>query len=112
MARFTTRDVELAGQVIPANQLVMLWLLAANHDDRQFPDPERFDIHRTPNEHLVFGHGIHFCLGAPLARLEGKIAVDVLLTRLADIQITRTTTLQFYDNVFGPRSLPLTVRWA
>lgn len=112
MARFTTREVELSGQVIPANQLVLLWLLAANHDARQFPDPERFDIHRTPNEHLAFGHGIHFCLGAPLARLEGKIAVDVLLTRLADIQITRTTALQFYDNVFGPRSLPLTVRWA
>ena len=112
MARFTTRAVELSGQVIPANQLVMLWLLGANHDERQFPDPERFDIHRMPNEHLAFGHGIHFCLGAPLARLEGKIAVDVLLTRLADIQIAPTTTLQFYDNVFGPRSLPLTVRWA
>jgi cytochrome P450 len=112
MARFTTRDVELSGQVIPANRLVMLWLLAANHDERQFPDAEHFDIHRSPNEHVAFGHGIHFCLGAPLARLEGKIAVDVLLTRLADIQIARAAPLQFYDNVFGPRSLPLTVRWA
>ena len=112
IARYTTREVELSGQVLPANQLVLIWLLAANHDERQFPDPERFDIHRTPNEHVSFGHGIHFCLGAPLARLEGKIAVDVLLTRLADIQITRTSPLQSYDSVFEPRSLPLTVRWA
>jgi len=112
IARFTRREVELSGQVIPANQVVILWLLAANHDERQFPDPERFDIHRTPDEHVAFGHGIHFCLGAPLARLEGKIAVNALLTRLADIQISRTTPLQFYDNVFGPRSLPLVVRWA
>ena len=111
MARYTTQTAELSGQPIPSNRLVMLWLLSANHDEQQFPDAERFDIHRTPNEHLAFGHGIHFCLGAPLARLEGRIALDVLLTRLADIEVTPGAA-EFYDNVFGPRALPLTVRWA
>jgi cytochrome P450 len=112
IARFTKRDVELSGQMIPAHQLVLLWVLSANHDERQFADPERFDIHRDPNEQVAFGHGIHFCLGAPLARLEGKIALDLLLTRLADIEITPGIDLEYYPNVFGAKSLPLTVRWA
>jgi cytochrome P450 len=112
MARLTTRDVELSGQAIPGHQLVLLWVLAANHDERQFPDPERFDIHRNPNEHMAFGHGVHFCLGAPLARLEGKIAVDLLLSRLADIEIRSGAEIEYYPNVFGAKSLPITVRWA
>jgi cytochrome P450 len=112
MARYTTREVELSGQVIPAKQLVMLWLLSANHDERQFADPERFDIHRHPNEHVAFGHGVHFCLGAPLARLEGKIAVELLLSRCADIRVTPGTAVEYYDNIFGARSLPISVRWS
>jgi cytochrome P450 len=112
VVRLTKRDVELSGQVIPANQLVMLWLLSANHDERQFTDPERFDIRRSPNEQMAFGHGVHFCLGAPLARLEGRIAVDLLLSRFADIQITPEAGIEYYDNVFGAKSLPITVRWA
>src|SRR5262245_12151085 len=112
IARYTRQGVELSGQHIPAGQPVLLWLLSANHDAQRFPDPDRFDIHRHPNDQLAFGHGVHFCLGAPLARLEGRIAVDMLLTRLADIQIAPGTEIPFYENVFGPRSLPLTVRWA
>src|SRR5262245_49947125 len=112
IARSTTRQVEIEGQSIPEKQVVILWLLSANHDERRFPDPERFDIHREPNEQLAFGHGIHFCLGAPLARLEGKIAVDRLLTRFADIRIAAGTEVEYYDNVFGPRSLPIEVRRA
>jgi cytochrome P450 len=112
MARCTTHDVELAGQVIPARRLVVLWLLSANHDEQQFTDPERFDIHRERNEQVAFGHGVHFCLGAPLARLEGKIAVDLLLSRLADIEVTPGADIEYYPNVFGAKSLPLTVRWA
>jgi cytochrome P450 len=92
--------------------MVLVWLLGANHDVRQFPDPERFEVRREPNEHVAFGHGIHFCLGAPLARLEGEIAVDLLLTRLADVRITPETVLEFYPTVFGAKALPLTVRWA
>src|SRR5262245_14119667 len=112
IGRFTTRQVEIEGQSLPEKQVVILWLLSANHDERRFPDPERFDIHREPNEQLAFGHGIHFCLGAPLARLEGKIAVDRLLTRFADIRIAAGTEVEYYDNVFGPRSLPIEVRRA
>jgi len=112
IARVSTGDVELSGRTIPAGQLVLLWLLSANHDERRFADPERFDIRREPNEQLAFGHGVHFCLGAPLARLEGRIAVDLLLTRLADIEITPGIPIEYYPNVFGAKSLPLTVRWA
>jgi cytochrome P450 len=112
MARVSTRDVEIAGVVIPGQQMVLVWLLGANHDERQFPDPERFDVRREPNEHVAFGHGIHFCMGAPLARLEGKIAVELLLTRLADVRVTPGAAFEFYPTVFGAKALPLTVRWA
>ena len=80
-ARTTTRDVELHGQVIPAGARVQLLWGAANLDEREFPDPERFDIRRRPNRHLTFGHGAHFCLGANLARLEGRIAFEALLDK-------------------------------
>ncbi|HEV7733492.1 MAG TPA: cytochrome P450 [Candidatus Binatia bacterium] len=112
MARVSTRDVEIAGTTIPVNQMVLVWLLGANHDERQFAEPERFDVHRASNDHVAFGHGIHFCMGAPLARLEGRIAVELLLTRLADIRITPGDPLEFYPTVFGAKALPLTVRWA
>ena len=111
IARSTTRDVELSGHVIPSGQVVVLWLLSANHDKRHFADPERFDIRRHP-EQVAFGHGIHFCLGAPLARLEGRIAVDLLLRRFADILVTPEIPIEYYDNVFGAKSLPITVRRA
>ncbi|GAA2215003.1 cytochrome P450 [Nonomuraea monospora] len=81
LGRATTREVKLGGVTIPADQMVMCWLGAANRDPRQFPDPEAFDPHRDPNPHLAFGRGIHFCLGAPLARLEGRIALNILLDR-------------------------------
>jgi cytochrome P450 len=112
VARVTKQEVTVCGQVIPAHQLVLPWLLSANHDERQFAEPERFDIHRAPNEHVAFGHGVHFCLGAPLARLEGKVALGLLLDRLADIEITPGVEIEYYPNVFGARSLPLSVRWA
>jgi cytochrome P450 PksS len=78
-SRFAVKDTELLGQVIPAGETVTVGLLAADHDPAQFPNPERFDIGRTPNKHIAFGYGIHFCLGAPLARLEATIAFDLLL---------------------------------
>ncbi|KAB8196798.1 cytochrome P450 [Nonomuraea phyllanthi] len=81
LGRATTREVELGGVTIPADQLLMIWLGAANRDPRQFRDPEVFDPRRDPNPHLGFGRGIHFCLGAPLARLEGRVALDILLDR-------------------------------
>jgi cytochrome P450 len=82
MLRTPRHDVELHGQVIPAGALVLPMIGSANRDPRQFPDPGRFDITRDPNPHLAFGHGIHSCLGAPLARLEARIALADLLGRL------------------------------
>lgn len=86
-ARITT-DTTRVGEVdIPAGQLVLVALLAANHDVRQYDDPDRLDVTRTPNPHLAFGHGIHYCLGAPLARLEAEIAIGRLLSRYPRIRL-------------------------
>src|SRR5947209_12783969 len=82
MPRATPRAVELHGQVIPAGKLVLPVIGSANRDPRQFRDAGRFDITRDPNPHLAFGQGIHFCLGAPLARLEARIALTDILERL------------------------------
>jgi len=79
--RYTVEPVTVGEVTIPANQIVLVSLLAANHDDDRFADPDRLDVHREANPHLAFGHGIHYCLGAPLARLEGEIALGQLLRR-------------------------------
>ena len=80
--RLTRRDAELHGRVIPAGKLVLAMVGSANRDPRQFPDPGRFDVTRDPNPHVAFGHGPHFCLGAPLARLEGRVALTDFLERV------------------------------
>jgi cytochrome P450 len=111
LLRVIMAKTELAGQVIPANALVTPWLLSANRDDREFPDPDRFDIHRRANRHLAFGHGIHFCIGQLLARVEGKVALGVLLDRYSEIRLTPGTPLEFYARgIFAARNIPVTVR--
>lgn len=81
-SRFAVQDTEFRGQLIPAGEMIMASMLSANHDPEQFDAPERFDITRTPNRHIAFGSGSHFCIGASLARLEASIALPLLLERL------------------------------
>lgn len=109
VVRLTTKDIELAGQHIPAYQPVLAWLASANRDAAQFPDPDRFDIQRTPNRHIAFGHGIHFCVGAPLARLEAQIALPMILEQLKGLQRVKEVPIKVSRGlVFIIRNLPVT----
>jgi cytochrome P450 len=94
LIRITTKETTLGGHTIEAGQLVSPWLGSANRDPEQFPNPETFDITRTPNRHVAFGHGIHFCVGAPLSRLEAKIALTMLLDRFQNIQRDESVALK------------------
>lgn len=87
LPRRTRRDYTLHGRRIPAEERVLLVWAAANLDEREFTDPERFDVTRVRARHLAFGHGIHFCLGASLARLEARVAFETLLERFPDYQL-------------------------
>ena len=107
--RTPRRDVAMHGQIIPAGKLVLPMIGSANRDPKQFRDPNRFDIAREPNPHIAFGHGIHACLGAPLARLEARIALTDLLERLRDFRLTSAEPWSPRQvlNVHGPASLPI-----
>jgi cytochrome P450 len=85
--RYATADVEIGGVTIPRGALVYVALASANRDEAAFAEAARFDAGRHPNRHLAFGHGIHYCLGAPLARLEGQIAIRMLLDRFRAIEL-------------------------
>ena len=104
--RITNEEVVLGGELIPANSLVTLWVLSANHDERQFADPRRFDLTRDAGRHLAFGHGIHFCLGAPLARLETEIALHRLFDEFADVRVGTDIGLRQVE-FYGPERLPV-----
>jgi cytochrome P450 PksS len=85
--RYPREDVTIRGVTIPRGEMVYVVLSSANRDERQFPNPDQLDITREPNKHLALGLGTHFCLGAPLARLEGQIAINTLLRRLPDLRL-------------------------
>lgn len=91
LPRMTTQEVEVAGVQIPAGQVVMPFFMAANRDSRRFPDADRFDITRKTTGHLGFGFGAHFCLGAHLARLETRIAMEAVLRRLPNLRIGKVS---------------------
>ncbi len=87
MMRTAVDDAEIRGRRIRKGEMVAMWNISANRDEEVFPDPERFDIRRTPNDHLAFGYGEHFCLGASLARLELKVMLRQLLRRLPELEL-------------------------
>jgi 6-deoxyerythronolide B hydroxylase len=96
--------------VIPAGDSVMFHYAAANRDPRRFPEPDRFDIRRPENAHLAFSHGVHFCIGAPLARTEARIALTALLSTFPDLRLAvPAEQLQWRTSrmVRGLKSLPV-----
>jgi cytochrome P450 len=108
LLRTATEDTEIAGVPIPKGALVAPLFASANRDESVFPDPDRFDVTRNPRDHLAFGHGIHFCLGAPLARLEARIAFEVLLARLVDVALDEEEVAWVQSLVMrGPKRLGL-----
>lgn len=109
-ARYVTRDVEYHGTTVPAGSAMLLLNGSGNRDERVFDDPDRFDVRRNVAHHLAFGHGIHFCLGAALARLEGRVAMQELLARFPNFHVDdsvakrgRTSTVR------GWESLPIVI---
>jgi cytochrome P450 len=105
-ARVTSGDVSLGDHRLAENSVVIVLLGAANRDDRRYPDGDSFDIHRQNGASLTFGQGIHFCLGAALARLEGRIVLDELLLRfpewdvdLAGASLSPTSTVRGWDTL-------------
>jgi cytochrome P450 len=108
--RFTTEPVALDGVEIPAGEFVLVSLLSANRDGTRFADPDTLDVRRPAGGHLAFGHGIHYCVGAPLARLEAEIAIGRLLERFGDIRLAADpATLSWRDSTLmrGLETLPV-----
>jgi cytochrome P450 len=110
VARFVMRDVEFHDTTVPEGSAVLCLSGSANRDERQFPEPDRYDIHRQVSTYLTFGKGIHHCLGASLARLEARVALDEVLTRFPDWEVDwdharRVTS----STVRGWESLPVDI---
>src|SRR6266513_4843722 len=105
-SRYVARDVEVHGQTVPGGSVMVLLNGSANRDERRFPDGDRFDIHRRIGHHLSFGYGLHFCLGAALARLEGRVALDEVLQRFPEWEVdwdnakmARTSTVRGWESL-------------
>jgi len=110
--RFTTGPVQLGGTEIPAKTIALMIVAAANRDPAQFEDPEKFDIARNPNDHVALGEGIHFCIGAPLARMEARIAFEAMLARFPRLRLKDPAVKPVYKGSYflrGLESLPLAI---
>jgi cytochrome P450 PksS len=110
--RTAVSATNLSGTEVPAGAMVFVLVAAADRDPAQFPSPEVFDITRQPNEHIAFGEGIHFCIGSPLAKLEGSVAISSLLERFPRIRLADTGEPLKYKGSFflrGLASLPMTL---
>ncbi|MEU8916038.1 MULTISPECIES: cytochrome P450 [Streptomyces] len=111
VSRVTVTDVEVGGHLIPADRMVTPWVISANHDEDQFPDAHRFDIRRTPNRHVAFGRGGHFCVGAPLARLEAEVALNALLDTFRELRVDHGRDVAYHARgMYGAKNLPMTAR--
>jgi cytochrome P450 len=110
VGRCTSRDVELYGETVPEGSAVLLLVGSANRDDQKYGNGDTFDIRRPPSTHLSFGYGAHFCLGASLARVEGRIALEEILNRFPDWDVDLAgATLAPTSTVRGWESLPLEI---
>lgn len=109
LGRVAKTDVEISGQLVRKGDFVQVNRLSANFDERQFPEPERFDVGRNPNRHQSFGHGIHFCLGAPLARLEVRIVLEKIAQKFQSLRIAPGVQLKQAQSmlIFGVQSIPV-----
>ena len=112
MFRTAKRAAEIGGQSMPAESWVVAWIGSANRDETVFPDPDSFDLHRNTQRHIAFGYGIHFCLGAPLARVEARIALQALYQRFPALKIAPNARLEPLEStiVYGVRRLPVRLR--
>jgi cytochrome P450 len=108
MMRTAVADTEIRGRFIGKGQSVVMWNVSANRDEAVFPDPCAFDIRRFPNDHLAFGHGEHFCLGASLARLELKVMLQQILRRLPDLKLAGEVRRLRSHIVAGIKHMPVT----
>jgi cytochrome P450 len=107
--RWTLRDVELHGEVVPKDSKVLLLTGSAGRDERAYPDADRFDVHRHFDHHVSFGYGIHFCIGAALARMEGRIALEEALARFPDWQVDHDAAVRLHTStVRGWVNVPVT----
>jgi cytochrome P450 len=110
VGRYVAKDVEHHDRTVPEGSVMLFLVGAANRDDRRFPDGDRFDIHRDPSGHLAFGFGLHFCLGAALARLEGRVALEEVLKRFPEWDVDWSgARLSPTSTVRGWEALPVVV---
>jgi cytochrome P450 len=109
-ARYVTHDVELHGATMPEGSILLMLNAAANRDERQFDDPDRFDVRRTIDHHVTFGFGLHFCMGAALARLEGRVALEEVLARFPEWEVDYENAERVHTTtVRGWHRLPVTL---
>jgi cytochrome P450 len=109
-ARYAAQDVEFDGGVVPAGSALVCIMASANRDDRRFPDPDRFDVRRQPTGHMTFSFGAHFCLGAALARLQGRVALEEALRRFPEWTVVDSdAVLEPTSTTRGWKSLPVVI---
>ena len=109
-ARWSTCDVAVAGETIPAGSRVILITGSAGRDERKYPNPDVFDVHRKFDAHMTLGYGGHFCLGAALARMEARVGLEETLKRWPEWKVDRDQVVPLYTStVRGPQQLPIFV---